>query len=153
MNDSAIGNPQSATPVDARIDQLGYVRELEKQFAEPLNAAVKAEMKARKLERLAGDRFSGLLVLSKSRWVDPAKFLKLYESGKISRAAFLDAISVQCKAAEKLIGQVQLDKMSTFSSPTPRLCVDRIKGVEIKLVDAIEQLALYVPAAADAHPT
>lgn len=132
--------PQAKLPRDVRVDQIGYVDEVKKQYADDLKTAVKSHMLEDELVRVTGDAFEGLLVQGRERTVPPAKLLRMYEQKKITKAQFLACMKVGNEAADKLLGKAAVARMSKFEDAPPKLCVTRIKGVEITLVDALKQL-------------
>jgi hypothetical protein len=141
-------NPLTAdSAMNARIDQLGFVNELVKRFSDPLKDQIKWEMTQAAADRAAGLRFEALLVRGTSSLVDPAKFLQLYERGKLSRAQFVSAIRVQRDAALDALSRDALDAISTATPSSPALRVTRIKGVEIVLIDAVRAIADAIHAA------
>ena len=131
---------------DVRIDQLGFVAELDKSFADPLRDKVKEDLIAKSIERAAGDSFEGLIVKSDSYTVDAAKFLDLYEAGFISRAQLISAIKVNRTPAQQFLSLEKLASISLVTPATPQLRVSRIKGVEVKLITAVERIAKAVAA-------
>lgn len=133
-------------PPDPRIDQLGYAGELQKKYADDLKTQVKADMLGRGIERLFGRQFEGLLVTGSSTSIDPEKFLKLYESGRITRKQYLSALSVRKEPAKDAVSGDELARISSAAPTSPALYVTRIKGVEISLVDCLQQLAQHVGA-------
>jgi hypothetical protein len=126
---------------DVRVDHLGFVNELTKHFADPLKQQIKLRMNERKLDLAEGDFFEGLLVRGESSSIDPAKYLKLFEKGRITRADFLSALSIKRTAATVFLSEKEVDAISDATPATPQLRVSRRKGVEIKLVDAVRGLA------------
>jgi len=77
-----------------------------------------------------------------SEKIDPVKWFRLFEAGKISRAAFLECLSVQREAAKEYLSVREIDRISTAApQPTLSLKVTRKKGVEILLVDAVRSIS------------
>jgi hypothetical protein len=133
----------SETPIprDKRVDQIGFVKEADEKHAKLLKGDVKLSMINKDQQRVAGDFFEGQLVTFVPATVNPAKFLKLFEQEKITRAQFLAAVSVNTGPCEKFLSGDQLAKISDLGERVTQLRVGRIKGVECKLVDAIAGLA------------
>ena len=131
----AVGN-------DRRVDQIGYVAELVKQFADPAKAALKLRMAQREIDLAEGSKFQALLVAGVSIGVvDPARLLKLYESKQITRQQFLSAITVRNEPCRQFLSRDAIDAISAQKPAEPRLTVSRRKGVEISLVEAVRELA------------
>jgi len=124
------------------LDHIGFVEELDRRFVRPLRDKVKAALTAKGAVRGAGDYFTGLIAgVGKSTGrIDPEKFLRLYEKKKISRAQLVAAIRVGNEAASECLSQAEIDKISDFTPATPRLCVERIKTVELPLVNCVKGL-------------
>lgn len=129
---------------DARIDQLGFAKELDRHFTEPLNGEVKQALLARSIDRATGDHFEAVLVTPTETTVDADKFLKLYEKKAISRAQFLAAIAIRKKQALIAVSGDDLAKISVVEPGSPRLSVPRIKGFEPTLADCIASLAAAI---------
>lgn len=123
---------------DVRVDQIGFVDELQKLFADPLKEAVKAKHAAG--DRLEGDFFTGRIDAASKTTVNAAKWFKLFNDGKISRAQFLDAITVSTTDAKRVLGETEFDKVSTTIAGANRLTVARKKDVELGLVRAVQSL-------------
>lgn len=131
----AVGN-------DRRVDQIGYVAELVKQFADPAKAALKLRMAQREIDLAEGSKFQALLVAGVSIGVvDPARLLKLYETKQITRQQFLSAITVRNEPCRQFLSRDAIDAISAQKPAEPRLTVSRRKGVEISLVEAVRELA------------
>lgn len=135
----------AAVPRDVRVDQIGFVNELVSQHANNLKTALKVRMDNDSIERVRGDVFEGLLVSTFVSTVPPAKLLALYEKDKITRAQFLSALSVRKEPLEAFLSGDEIRRISETTPGNPQLRVNRIKGVELKLVDAVKGLS--VPAA------
>ncbi len=124
-------------PRDVRIDQIGFVGELQKHHADGLKTKLKVRMLDESIERIAGDFFEGLIVLGRVGTVDPKKFYRLIKSGRITEAQFVEAVSINRAAAQKLLPEKDLDRLTDYVDAAPALRVARIKGVELSLVDAL----------------
>ena len=129
---------------DCRLDLIGYVAELQDRFADPLRDKVKSELIAARETNAAADAFEALIVEGVKTDIDAAKFLKLYEAGKMTRAQFVEAISVRKGPALKVLSGVELGKISTESPIVPQMRVSRIKAVEVGLVDAVRSIAAAI---------
>jgi hypothetical protein len=132
--------PTVKLPRDARVDHLGYVNELVSQFANPLKAKVKEDLTKKRIDRAAGDAFECLLVPGSTASIDAEKFLLKWESGKITRAQFLAAISVGKEAALCCLSKDELARISTSKPKASALNVTKIKGVEVTLVEAVRAI-------------
>jgi len=138
---------------DRRIDWLGAVKELAKYFDEQVKPKVKATLVGKKAARAVGDFFESILVPGQPvASIDPAKFLRLYEQGKIKKADFVAALTVNKTAAAKVLSGKEIDAISLPGKPRDdSLTVTRRKGVEFDLVKAIktmgEELAKEAPSA------
>lgn len=131
---------------DQRVDPIGFVKELQDQHADGLKQAVKGRMEAGDLERVRGDFFEGLLVRPNAAPVDPSDLLRLYERKSITREELCSALSVKKEPLAEFLTQRQIDKLAGEGTPaTPRLCVSRIKGVEVTLVEAMIGLSESLP--------
>lgn len=75
------------TARNVRVDQIGFVNELVKHYADDLKSSVKVRMLENGVEVAEGDFFSGLLVGRSATVIDPAKFLKLLEKEEITRCS------------------------------------------------------------------
>lgn len=129
---------------DVRIDTLGFVGELQKQLADDLKTEVKIAMSTKGAYRAEGDHFEAVLAPRPTHVADAAKWMSLYEDGKITRRQFLAAVRVSNESALEAISGEQLAKISRTIEGAPALCVKRIKGVEPSLLKAIEQLSTIV---------
>jgi hypothetical protein len=127
---------------DIRVDQIGFVGELQKQFVEPLKATLKARMGERQIDVCEGEYFSALLVEGGTlSVVDAGKFVRLYESKSITRAEFLSAIAVRNDPCRAFLSGKELAAISEQTPASPQLRVSRKKGVEVRLVDAVKGIA------------
>ena len=130
---------------DVRVDQIGFVGELQKRHADLLKTRVKCRMLEEELDVVRGEYFQGLFVKTTETTVDPAKLLALYDAGRISRANFLSAIKVVKEPLSAFLTGDQVEKMSTTAVGSPALRVTRLQGVEVALVDALKQLGSSIP--------
>ena len=137
-SDADVKEPVTGT--DKRIDTLGFGDELTKQYLKDLRSTVKVKMINFGYACLTGAQFEGKLAGSTKRTVDVAKFYKLFKNGGMSEKDFLASISVSATDAEKVLHPKVLDKITNCEPGTPSLTVVRKKGVEIRLVDALEGL-------------
>lgn len=126
---------------DVRVDQIGFVNELQTKYVDPIKKAVKARMLERASQLAAGDFFEGKLVTGGVvGTLDPRKVFRLVKNGKLTESQFLDCVKVERGKLEEFVSGKDLDRMSEFLPATPQLRVTRIKGVEVTLVDAIKAL-------------
>jgi len=137
-------NEPATSPFDPRVDQLGFVAELQKQFADDLKTVVKTDMLGADEDRRRGESFEAVLVQGTTQTVNPERWVKLYETGRITRAQFMAALSVRRDHALDALGRDELAKISFQTTNTPALRVSRIKGVQVSLVDAVRSLAAAV---------
>ncbi|HSZ58630.1 MAG TPA: hypothetical protein VK797_23380 [Tepidisphaeraceae bacterium] len=137
---------EEVTIRDVRTDDLGFVNELWTHFDQTIKPLVKGNLTHKGARRGAGEFFDCILAGGGAREeVDPAKFLKLYEGKKISREEFLSALKVALKPLGKFLSQKQIDAISRSAGIVqPSLTVNRIKGVEFTLVDAVKAIARAV---------
>lgn len=129
---------------ESRLDQLGMVNELVKQYFDPLNDAVKKTLKTKGVKHAVADHFEGKLVDASPESIDPGKFLKLYEDGRLKRHELLKCLSIHKKAATEFLSGKEISAISKPLAPFCALYVTRIKGVEIELVDAVKSIAAAV---------
>ena len=137
----------TALPRDVRVDHIGFCNELATKLANDLKSAVKVRMDNDELTRVTGDYFEGQLVRSTVSVVDPAKLLALWSKDKITRAQLLSALCVKKEPLAQFLTGAQIDAISETSPGTPQLRVTRIKGVELKLVDAVKNLGESIAGA------
>jgi hypothetical protein len=131
----------AAIPRDIRVDQIGFVAELQKLYADHLKTLVKDRMGRESIARVEGDFYEGLLISGGSVSVaDPAKFLRLYESKRITRKEFLSALAVRNEPAKQFLSLDELDAISERQPASPALRVSKKKQVEVKLVDAVKSI-------------
>jgi hypothetical protein len=144
MNAQNLREPTSdnRTGRDVRVDQVGFVAELVKHHADHRKSEVKCSMLEKGLDRVAGDFFAGHLVTSSSAEIDVAKFFKLFEQEKLSKKDLLACISVSRASASKALGQDAIARLLVEKPPVHQLRVERVKGVEVSLVDAVKHLAV-----------
>ena len=119
---------------DVRIDTMGFAGELEKLFIKDLKTTVKVKMTGGGFDQLSGDCFQGKL----AQTVDPVKFFKLFEKGLVTRKDFLSAISVSSSAAKLFLSPKDLQAITDTTPGSPRLSIERIEGVGVGLVQALE---------------
>lgn len=129
---------------DKRIDQLGFLSDLQKHYGDDLKTAVKVVMTEKDADRAAGDLFDALLVQSAVSTADPDQFLQLFFDGVITRAQLVASIRVSNDAALDAIGREKLESISSTKPGSPALRISRKKGVEISLVKALQELALGI---------
>lgn len=142
---SEAANSVAETPIrDIRVDAIGFVNELVAHFANELKTKVKSGMMEKGAERAEGDAFDALLVAGEISTVDPAKFLRKYEKGEISKKDFLSAISVARGKAEEFMAPRDLDLISDTKASSPSLRVTRKKGVNPTLVESVKAVGAAV---------
>lgn len=127
---------------DVRVDRIGLVDEVVRQFRAPLAEQVKADMGEG--DRVSGDLFGALLVCGIATDVDPEKFFKAFEAGKMTRAQFLSAIKVSTSRAREILSEKDLARISETRPTSPALRVSRLDGVQVELVDAIREISAAV---------
>jgi hypothetical protein len=128
-------------PRDIRVEQLGFVNELYDQFFKPLNDEVKKSMIAKGQELVRADFFEGKIVQATPTFVDNDLLLRLYDAGKLTRKELLTLIGAKVEPCRKFFSAKDLAKISVKGTLTNKLCVERIDGVEVALVDAVRALA------------
>lgn len=132
-------------PRDGRLDEIGVVKELARHFDKEVIPAVKGRMAERGQELAEADVFQGLLATGTTETIDPDKFLALFEAGTLTREQFVQCISVrkgsrEDPGASRYLSGAQISAISRKTKNTPALTVTRIKGVEAKLLETVEQL-------------
>lgn len=137
----------TSLPRDVRVDHIGFCNELASKLANDLKSAVKVRMAGEEIDRVRGDYFEGQLVQSTVSTVDPAKLLAMYAKEKITRAQMLSALTVKKEPLAEFLTGAQIDAISESGPGTPQLRITRIKGVELKLVDAVKGLGESIAAA------
>lgn len=132
----------TAVPRDKRIDQIGFVAELQKQYVDNLKDGVKLRMLEGEVKVAEGDFFTATLagVGSTVGTLDPVKVFRLVKSGRLKEAEFLECCRVERGKLEEYVSGKDLDRLSEFKPATPSLRVTRKKGVEITLTDALKGL-------------
>lgn len=140
--------PASSVRRDARVDRIGFVKEVAARYiegADGLKARVKAGMKLG--ERVEGDYFYGRLDACTTTSISAAGVVKLYDAGQLTRPELISLIgSINAEEARKLIAPQTLSKLTTKRPGTPRLVVDRLPGVQGELVDWIKRLSDAITA-------
>ncbi|WP_428936905.1 hypothetical protein [Fontivita pretiosa] len=146
--------PANSVRRDARVDRIGFVKEVAAQYiegADGLKARVKAGMKPG--ERVEGDYFFGRLDASTSTSISAAGVVKLYDAGQLTRPQLVSLIgSINAEQARRLIDPQTLEKLTTRRAGTPRLVVDRLPGVQGELVDWIKRLSDAITAGRGEEP-
>lgn len=127
--------------VDVRIDRIGFAKELEDHFTEPLRQAVKKSHEAG--VRLEADFFTGLVEQPAPKSTVAAEdWFKLFKDGKIDRVQFIEGISVSVAVARRVLDEKTFEKVvTTPSEPASKvLYVRRKKSIQVQLVDAVRGL-------------
>lgn len=128
-------------PYDPDVDSIGYVKELERKYSNDLIAIVKARMMDAGEKRRAGEAFEAVLATGDVETIDADLFLGLLECGTLTRAQFLSCIAVRKEPAGQYLGGEIISAMSHKAPKPPALYVNRRKGVELTLVQAVQKLA------------
>ena len=79
-----------------------------------------------------------VLVTGESGYTDAKRLFKKVATGQITEKQFLDCISVKRAEAKKLLGEIELNKMTVFTPSSPRLNIKRKKGAEVSLIEALK---------------
>jgi hypothetical protein len=127
---------------DARVDQIGFVDELETHHAEKLRGLVKGRMLENDIRNVEADFFVGLLVpggLQTS--VPPARLLEMWEAGEIDRQQFLSALTVRNDPLKTFLSLDAIDEIANKTKTPPKLYVKRKANADVQLVDAVRRLA------------
>lgn len=127
---------------DIRVDRIGFVNELVSEYIGG-DDGVKAKLKATLApgDEAFADFFESKLVAATDSSVSVSALMKLYECRAISRAQFVDCLTASASKVTKLGLPLKVVKRLVKSFPgTPRLIVNRIKGMEFDLADAITAL-------------
>lgn len=138
--------PKSKTVVapkigrDKRVDRLGLCKVIEKHLGDSLRKSVRADMQLGRLTLAKGDAYGATLKPVRETWIDARGFFKLYESGQITLAKFLSAISVPKSAAEVVLSKEQMDKLERSAPGTPKMMIEPLDGVELDLPTAAARL-------------
>jgi hypothetical protein len=123
---------------DVRIDRIGFAKELDKLFTRPEIERVKlAHPNGR---RLFGDYFEAYISQGTDREITPAAWLRLYEKEAITKPQFLAGLSVLVPRAEKLLDATTFARLVKKTKGSRRLDVNRKKGLQVELVDAVYAL-------------
>lgn len=125
---------------DTRVDHIGFVKELDKHFASPINDVVKAKLGSEGIDLAVGDFFQGLYLPGYRRMIDPDRFLRLYDKGKITRAQLVSVMTINRKTASEFLSGNALDDLSVPLPDAPSLTITRKKNVELPLVEVIKAL-------------
>lgn len=129
---------------DDRIDELGVVNELWDHFDDEVKPLVKTHLKEMGAKRGRGEFFEGLLAGGEhpGRAINPAKFLKLFQKGDISRKEFLSALRISIETAGQFLPEKKLNSIcDKLPAPEPSLTVSRIKGTDFNLLEAVKNIA------------
>ncbi len=129
---------------DVRVDRIGFVQELVKQWIEPKPGGVKARVKADMEvgEAVEGDFFFARLDASSETEISVSAVLKLYEQQAISRSELVEILTVRNEPARKILPPKTIQRISRTFVGTARLVVGRKEGVELKLADAVAKIDL-----------
>jgi hypothetical protein len=133
---------------DVRVDRIGFVNELVKNYADALKTGVKVAMLDKSAERAAGDYFDALLVQGSTRTIDPKDLYKLLKSGAINEKQFCSAVTVKLDACGEFLSRDQIARLADERPSSPQLRITRKKGVSIGLVEAIKAVSDAIAAAA-----
>jgi hypothetical protein len=133
---------------DVRVDQIGFVNELMKRFADPLKDKVKADQADKVV--LEGDFFEGAITSSTDTEISASGWFRLYESKVIDRAQFVDGLKVSTTVAKRVLDEKTLNRLSKQSPGPRKLTITRKKTVELGLVTAVRNLGDTIAAAAEA---
>lgn len=150
-----MSRPRTSTPKrirrDIRVDRIGFVGELVKHYIDGDNGIKPALKRAMRVgSRRQGEFFAALLCADSCSQVDVKGLLLLYEKGVIPRKAFLDCISASAPAVRKLnVHPRRIGRLIKTMPATPRLIVERIKGRDVSLTQAIIALHEAIEEAAD----
>ena len=127
---------------DVRVDQIGLVKLLVSQHAEPLIDSVKASLALKGAGVAEGDVYRGLLVSGGTvQTVSPELWLRAWKRKEITEAQFVAAISVNKTAALEAMGKSRLAEISTHAPATPQLRVSQIQKIPITVLDAVRSIA------------
>jgi hypothetical protein len=153
MSQAATASAAAPVPRDVRVDYIGLINELVRQFGDDQKSLVKGRMIDQELDVVEGNLFSGKLVKGTVGTIDPAKFYRKVKRGEITEAQFVECISVKRGTAEQYVSGKDLDRMSEFVAATPKLCVTRKPGLELGLVDVVKALGRIITPGARINVT
>jgi len=133
---------------DVRADYLGFLDEVWTQWRDPLADGVKSAMKTD--EKVVGDLFQAHRVSGGSTVaLDTDLLLGWYDRGLIARKEFLKMISPKLGEAQKVLRESEIKRLVLESRPKEdSLRIARLKGVEVKLIDAIRAVSREIGIAA-----
>jgi len=126
---------------DIRIERIGLVEELKKHFTDDLRTGVKLSLVEKGANVAESEHFEGLLVQSERSTIDPAKWLKLYTDGLITRKQFLGALTVVNKAAYEILTPPQIARISSTTPGEPQLRITRKTGPEFEIGELVRRLS------------
>ena len=137
---TAPNNLPLRTPRDIRADRCGYGNLIE-NWNKKNKEALKADMLGDKKDLVSGDVFKATLIPSPSSHVDPEKFFKLYEKGKLTKAQFLGCIKVTKEAAQAVTHPVDLANATEDDGKSKSMRIELLQVVPISIVTAVRELA------------
>jgi hypothetical protein len=124
---------------DVRVDRIGFVKELVDNWIEKeVKPAVKGDMLTGDV--VEGDYFLARLDPSTCNVISASGVMKLYENGTLSRAEFVELLTVNAEKARAVIDPKRLKRLTQSFVGTARLNVRRREGVQLEASDAIAKL-------------
>ncbi len=134
-------SPPAAAGIDRRIDQIGFINEIVRQYIEG-DGGIKAQLKAA-LERrgeLRGEYFLARLDQAQGRGIEAIHILRLLARGRITQAQAADMFTVRMSVADEVLDAATRHRLTTITPLSPRLVIQRLPGVQVELVEAIRGL-------------
>jgi hypothetical protein len=134
---------------DVRVDRIGYVQELGKLWADELKKLVKGRMIESGLELVSGDKYQGKLSAGESSSVvNAAKVWKLFKANVITEKQLVGCMSISKSELLQFLSAEQVAKLCDTMPKSPSFTVTRIKGIDVTLQQAIEQIQANFAATA-----
>jgi len=139
---SSTSKPAVEIDLGRAIDRIGFLDELWSRIGDPLRANVKGAMRLG--TKAPGAWFEAHKIGGMKTVVEAEGFVRLWESGKITRAQFVATISVLVAPARELLAEGDFARISASEAATPKLTVKRLPEMTVELADAMEEVALAV---------
>ncbi|CAN5388734.1 hypothetical protein BH09PLA1_BH09PLA1_25970 [soil metagenome] len=137
---------EKTTVRDARVDQIGFVKELDDQYVKDLKTGVKSSMVGKDAVHAEGDFFEATLGAAGTvQTINPVKFYNRFKRGDMSEKDFIRSLkSIDRGVAEEFMSGRDIDTISETREGSRALTVRRKKGVVVKLIEALRGLAASI---------
>jgi hypothetical protein len=126
---------------DIRVDRIGLVQELGKLWTDPMKKKVKEDMAAGGLKLVGGDLCEGKLSSSSKSTINPGKFFKWFNDGKISRKDFVACLRVSSSDAAAFLSEREIEQISDAGTESSSLTIVRKKEIDLTLAQVIAEIA------------